>query len=65
MKAPAAMINAIRNVQPSERLMAARVGEAAYRRAFARLEAFGDFPSTQNREMAAEAAAAEIAFRFA
>lgn len=65
IKAPAVMIAAIRDVQPGERISAARYAEKFYARALARLNAFGDFSTERNAEMAAEATAAEIAFRFA
>lgn len=65
IKAPAIMIAAIRHVQPGERAAAARFAETFYASALARLNAFGDFSAARNAEMAADATAAEIAFRFA
>ena len=64
-KAPASMVAAIRKVRPCERKAAARYAEKFYARALARLNAFGDFSAARNAEMAAEATAAEIVFRFA
>lgn len=64
-KAPTAMIEAIRKVQPSERAVAARYAEKYFARSLAKLTAFGDFSAAQNVEMAANATAAEIEFRFA
>lgn len=64
MKAPAAMRAAVRNVQPSERDAARKVAETFYFSFLAQLNGFGDFTTSDNERLAAEAAAAEVVFRF-
>lgn len=63
-QAPASMVAAVRQVPPAQRLAAAQVAEKAFAAALTKLASFADFSEHQHRAMAAEAAAAEVAFLF-
>lgn len=65
MQVPAVMITAVKAVQPSERRAAMLVAERTFLDALAQLRAWGDFSDADHIEMAADAAAAEVAFKFA
>lgn len=65
MKTPEVMILAVKAVQPSERRAAAQLAERVFFASLAKARAWGDFNDATNIELAANAAAAEIAFRFA
>ena len=60
-----ALIAAIRAVQPSERQSAILLADRTFAKALAQLEAWGDFSPEAHRQMAMDAAIAEVAFRFA
>lgn len=64
MKAPQAMIAAVKSVSPSNRLAAARLAEKTYFDYLDKLTMFGDFNHSTNMEMAADAAAAEVKYFF-
>lgn len=59
------MIDAVRSVRPAQRVEAAFLAEKTYFESLVRLEEFGDFDSETNQKMAADAAAAELAYRYA
>lgn len=59
------MVSAVNAVRPTERRAAAKCAEWAFFRAYNRLAELGDFSEYDNIEMAGQAAAAEVAFRFA
>lgn len=59
------MVAAVRAVRPEQRMMAAIIAELAFLKALDKLTKLGDFDQDANVEMAAEAAAAEVAHRFA
>jgi hypothetical protein len=65
MQVPAAMISAVKAVQPSERRAAMLVAERTFLAALAQLRLWGDFSDAAHIEMAADAAAAEVTFKFA
>lgn len=62
--APAAMIAAVEAVAQAHRLAAAQMAERVFADRLVTLVAFDDFSAAANRELAAEAAAAEVAYRF-
>lgn len=64
-KAPLAMIAAVRRVCLAERTQAIHLAEKVYHQHLTKLELFGDYGTDTNKEMAAQAAAAEVLFRFA
>ena len=64
-KAPAAMKAAAMKINRAERFKACVFMENFYQAKLKQLTSWGDFPHNQNKEMAAEAAAAEALFRFA
>jgi hypothetical protein len=64
-KPTASMIAAVRAVHPSERRAAALVAERVFSDFLATLTAWDDFSPADHVEMAGDAAAAEVAFRFA
>jgi hypothetical protein len=59
------MIIAVKAVQLSERRAAAQLAERVFLASLAKACAWGDFNDATNIELAAEAAAAEVAYRFA
>lgn len=65
IKTPEVMIQAVKNVHPAERRAAALLGERVFLAALAKFRVWADFDEATNVELAAEAAAAEIAYRFA
>ena len=65
LKAPATMIAAVKKVSPADRLPAAALAESVFSTSLEKLHKFDDYPEAINVEMAGEAAAAEVAFRFA
>ena len=65
IKTPEVMILAVKKVQPAERRVAALLGERVFFAALAKARIWADFDEATNLELAAEAAAAEIAYRFA
>ena len=65
MKAHEVMILAVKAVQPSERLQAAKFAERLFAQYFAIEMAHGEFDKATCIELAAEGAAAEVAYRFA
>jgi altronate dehydratase len=64
-KAHPIMIAAVKAVRPCERIAAARCAEVTFIKALRKLQQFADYSEQDNIEMAAQAAAAEIAFKFA
>lgn len=58
------MIAAVKAVAPAHRLAAAQMAERVFADRLATLVAFDDFSAAENRALAAEAAAAEVAYRF-
>jgi hypothetical protein len=65
MQVPAIMIAAIKEVQPSERRAAMLLAERTFNNFLTKLREWGDFDEATHVEMAANAAAAEVAFKFA
>lgn len=64
IKAPQILIDTVRRVNKSEQLDAAKVAVKTYFSFLEKLEDFGDFNRQTNEELAAEAAVAEVLFRF-
>ena len=64
-KVPAVMKAAAMKINRAERFKACLFMERFYRAKLKQLTSWDDFPNNQNKEMAAEAAAAEALFRFA
>jgi hypothetical protein len=65
MQVPAEMIEAVKAVHPSERRTAMLVAERTFLNYLAKLREWGDFDEDTHVEMAAGAAAAEVAYKFA
>ena len=65
IKAPVAMIAAVKKVSPTDRIPAAALAESVFFTSLEKLRKFDDYPEATNIAMAGEAAAAEVAFRFA
>ena len=64
MKASEALIAAIKEVHPTERLNAAKVAERVFFEYLAKLREFNDYDEATNIEMATFAAIAEISYGF-
>lgn len=65
IKATPAMIAAVRAVHPTERRAAAALAERVFFASLDSLRVWDDFTPAAHVEMAGQAAAAEVAFRFA
>jgi hypothetical protein len=64
-KASPALVAAILRVQRSERIAAMQVAEKTFTEALSKLTEWNDFSHADHIEMAMEAAAAEVAYKFA
>jgi hypothetical protein len=63
-RAPTVMVAAVRAVPAAHRLAAMKLAEATFLAALAKLNSFDDFSRNVNAGMAADAAAAEVAYQF-